>query len=67
MDKDKKQLAECLWLEINKAIVNSKSVKDYLQFLEEEGMIDFLSKHDFILDWETTRTKNLKGISNSGA
>jgi len=43
-------MAECLWLEINKAIVNSKNVKDYLLLMEEQGMIDFLSSHDFILD-----------------
>lgn len=50
MGKNKKEMAECLWLEINKAIVNSKNVKDYLLLMEERGMIDFLSSHDFILD-----------------
>jgi len=50
MGKNKKEMAECLWLEINKAIVNSKNVKDYLLLMEEQGMIEFLSSHDFILD-----------------
>lgn len=50
MENSKKEMAECLWLEINKAIVSSKNVKDYLLLMEEQGMIDFLSSHDFILD-----------------
>ena len=50
MDKDKKEMAEYLWLEINKAIVNSQNVKDCLHTLKDMGMIDFLSRHDFILD-----------------
>ena len=50
MKKDNKEMAECLWLEINKAIVNSQNVKDCLHLLKEMGMIDYLSRHDFILD-----------------
>lgn len=46
----KKELAEFLWLEINKAILNSTSVKNCLKILERMDMIDFLSEHDYVLD-----------------
>ena len=50
MEKNKKEMAECLWLEINKAIIHSQKVKDCLHLMQGMDMIDFLSRHDFILD-----------------
>ena len=42
MEKDKKEMANYLWLEINKAIVNSQNVKNCLHLMAEMDMIDFL-------------------------
>ena len=50
MENDKKALAECFWLEISKAIVNSQNVKDCLHSMKDQGMVEFLTRHDYILD-----------------
>ena len=50
MENDKKALAECFWLEISKAIANSQSVKDCLHSMKDMGMVEFLTRHDYILD-----------------
>ena len=50
MENDKQALAECFWLEISKAIVNSQNVKDCLHSMKDMGMVEFLTRHDYILD-----------------
>ena len=49
-DRNKKELAEFLWLEINRAILNSNNVRNCLKILEQMDMLDFLCQHDYILD-----------------
>jgi hypothetical protein len=49
-ERDKKELAEFLWLEINRAIINSNSVRNCLKILKQMNMLDFLCEHDYILD-----------------
>lgn len=49
-DRNKKELAEFLWLEINRAIINSNSVRNCLKILKQMDMLDFLCQHDYILD-----------------
>jgi hypothetical protein len=49
-DRNKKELAEFLWIEINRAILNSNNVRNCLQILKQMDMLDFLCQHDYILD-----------------
>ncbi|MDH5763139.1 MAG: hypothetical protein OEZ51_09160 [Nitrospinota bacterium] len=49
-ERNKKELAEFLWLEINRAIINSNNVRNCLKILKEMNMLDFLCQHDYILD-----------------
>jgi hypothetical protein len=49
-ERNKKELAEFLWLEINRAIINSNSVRNCLKILKQMDMLDFLCQHDYILD-----------------
>ena len=49
-DRNKKELAEFLWLEINRAILNSNNVRNCLKILKQMDMLDFLCQHDYILD-----------------
>lgn len=49
-ERNKKELAEFLWLEINRAILNSNNVRNCLKILQQMDMLDFLSQHDYILD-----------------
>ncbi len=49
-DQNKKELAEFLWLEINRAILNSNNVRNCLKILQQMDMLDFLCQHDYILD-----------------
>lgn len=49
-DRNKKEMAEFLWLEINRAIINSNSVRNCLKILKQMDMLDFLCQHDYILD-----------------
>lgn len=49
-ERNKKELAEFLWLEINRAIINSSNVRNCLKILQQMDMLDFLCQHDYILD-----------------
>lgn len=49
-ERNKKELAEFLWLEINRAIINSNNVRNCLKILQQMDMLDFLCEHDYILD-----------------
>ena len=49
-ERNKKELAEFLWLELNRAIINSNSVRNCLKILKQMDMLDFLCQHDYILD-----------------
>jgi len=49
-ERNKKELAEFLWLEINRAIINSNNVRNCLNILKQMDMLDFLCQHDYILD-----------------
>ncbi len=49
-ERNKKELAEFLWLEINRAIINSNNVRNCLKILKQMNMVDFLCQHDYILD-----------------
>ena len=49
-DHNKKEMAEELWMEINRAIINSNRVRDSLNSMKEKGILDYLCEHDFLLD-----------------
>ena len=49
-DLNKKEMAEELWMEINRAIINSNRVRDSLNSMKEKGILDYLCEHDFLLD-----------------
>lgn len=49
-EQSKKQMAEALWMEINRAIVNSSRVRDSLNSMKEKEILDYLCEHDFLLD-----------------
>ena len=49
-ERNKKELAEFLWLEINRAIINSNNVRNCLKILKQMDMLDFLCEHDYVLD-----------------
>lgn len=49
-DQNKKKMAEALWMEINRAIINSSRVRDSLNSMKEKGILDYLCEHDFLLD-----------------
>ena len=49
-EQSKKKTAAELWKEINRAIVNSSRVRDSLDSMKEQGMLDYLCEHDFLLD-----------------
>jgi len=49
-ERNKKELAEFLWLEINRAIINSNNVRNCLKILKQMDMLEFLCQHDYILD-----------------
>lgn len=47
-----RQFAELLWVEINKAILNSPEVRKSVQRLKSLGMLQHMSKYDLVLDIE---------------
>ncbi len=49
-DQNKKELAKFLWLEINRAILNSNNVRNCLKILRQMDLLEFLCQHDYILD-----------------
>jgi hypothetical protein len=49
-EQNKKDLAETLWLEIKRAIINSSRVRDRLENLERQGMLEYLYEHDLLLE-----------------
>ena len=63
-ERNKKELAEFLWLEINRAIINSSNVRNCLKILEQMDMLDFLCQHDYILDGKKLVDKLLDETSN---
>ena len=65
-ERNKKELAEFLWLEINRAIINSNSVRNCLKILKQMDMLDFLCQHDYILDGKKLVEKLLDEPQNSG-
>ena len=63
-ERNKKELAEFLWLEINRAIINSNSVRNCLKILKQMDMLDFLCQHDYILDGKKLVDKLLDESQN---
>ncbi|MDH3257411.1 MAG: hypothetical protein OEM27_07320 [Nitrospinota bacterium] len=51
-EQSKKEMAEALWMEINRAIINSNRVRDCLISMKEKDILDYLCEHDFLLDGE---------------
>jgi hypothetical protein len=49
-EQSKKEMAQELWKEINRAIINSSRVRDSLNCMKEKGILDYLCEHDFLLD-----------------
>jgi hypothetical protein len=49
-DHGKKEMAEALWMEINRAIINSNRVRDCLNAMKEKDILGYLCKHNFLLD-----------------
>ena len=45
-EQSKKEMAKALWLEINRAIINSNRVRDSLNSMKEKGILDYLCEHD---------------------
>ena len=65
-ERRKQELAEFLWLEINRAILNSSSVRNCLKVLKKMDMLDFLCEHDYILDGKKLVDKLLQDPCGSG-
>ena len=65
-ERNKKELAEFLWLEINRAIINSNSVRNCLKILKQMDMLDFLCQHDYILDGKKLVEKLLDDPKQAG-
>jgi len=63
-ERNKKELAEFLWLEINRAIINSNNVRNCLKILKQMDMLDFLCQHDYILDGKKLVEKLLDDPQN---
>ncbi|MDH5790411.1 MAG: hypothetical protein OEZ27_07450 [Nitrospinota bacterium] len=63
-ERNKKELAEFLWLEINRAIINSNNVRNCLKILKQMDMLDFLCQHDYILDGKKLVEKLLDESTN---
>ena len=63
-ERNKKELAEFLWLEINRAIINSNNVRNCLKILKQMDMVDFLCQHDYILDGKKLVEKMLDEPQN---
>jgi hypothetical protein len=66
-ERNKKELAEFLWLEINRAIINSSNVRNCLKILKQMDMLDFLCQHDYILDGKKLVEKLLDDSTNLDA
>ena len=49
-EQSKREMAEALWMEINRAIINSNRVRDSLISMKEKDILDYLCEHDFLLD-----------------
>jgi hypothetical protein len=49
-EQSKKEMAGALWMEINRAIINSSRVRDCLNTMKEKEILDYLCEHDFLLD-----------------
>ena len=49
-EHSKKEMAQELWMEINRAIITSSRVRDSLNCMKEKGILDYLCEHDFLLD-----------------
>ncbi len=50
-EKDKKKkLAEYLWIQINKAILNSPEVKFSIKQLQELELLDYVSEYNLVLE-----------------
>jgi hypothetical protein len=49
-EQSKKEMAESLWREINRAIINSSRVRLCLNSMKEKEILDYLCEHDFLLD-----------------
>ncbi len=49
-EQSKKEMAQELWMEINRAIITSSRVRDSLNCMKEKGILDYLCEHDFLLD-----------------
>jgi hypothetical protein len=64
-ERNKKELAEFLWLEINRAIINSNNVRNCLKILKQMDMLDFLCQHDYILDGKKLVEKLLDEPQNA--
>ena len=41
-EQNKKEMAEALWMEINRAIINSNRVRDSLISMKEKDILDYL-------------------------
>ena len=63
-ERNKKELAEFLWLEINRAIINSNNVRNCLNILKQMDMLDYLCQHDYILDGKKLVEKLLDESTN---
>ena len=49
-EESKKEMAETVWMEINRAIINSDRVRYCLNSMKEKNILDYLCEHDFLLD-----------------
>lgn len=49
-DQSKNEMAEALWIEIRRAIVDSNRVRDCLNAMKEKDTANDLGEHDLLLD-----------------
>ncbi len=46
----KRNFVECLWVEINRAIIGSQDVKSWIKILKELDLLDHVQDYNLVLD-----------------
>jgi len=49
-EDSKRNFVECLWVEINRAIIGSQEVKSWINILKELDLLDHVQDHKLVLD-----------------
>ena len=49
-EESKRKLVECLWVEINRAIIGSQDVKSCINILKDLDLLDHVQGYNLVLD-----------------